>query len=177
MPRFDAGQRDGKISYAYYIASVIPGGMYAGNPDDVATFGTQAVLVTSSNQPDALAYGVVKTVEIEALEEIAGAQRQYDVCIDMADPGIAGEVLQFLADRRALVEGRFVAMERVGDDALDVMVLAEIRGAPVAGRGDDHEPVELPERVGERPREKIRVIDTGRDGCDLPVPAFQWNYE
>ena len=60
MPRFDAGQRDGKISYAYYIVSVIPGGMYAGNPDDVATFGTQAILVTSSNQPDELAYGVVK---------------------------------------------------------------------------------------------------------------------
>lgn len=49
-------------AHPYYIASVIPGGMYPGNPDDVPTFGTQAVLVTSSDQPDELAYGVVKAV-------------------------------------------------------------------------------------------------------------------
>ncbi len=36
--------------------------MYPGNPDDVATIGTQAVLVTTSNQPDKLAYAVVKAV-------------------------------------------------------------------------------------------------------------------
>ncbi len=46
----------------YYIASTIPGGMYAGNPRDVPTIGTQAVLVTSSDQPDELAYAVVKAV-------------------------------------------------------------------------------------------------------------------
>ncbi|HLJ19498.1 MAG TPA: TAXI family TRAP transporter solute-binding subunit [Stellaceae bacterium] len=49
-------------THPYYIASVIPGGMYAGNPNDVRTFGTQAVLVTSSNQPDEVAYAVVKAV-------------------------------------------------------------------------------------------------------------------
>jgi len=49
-------------THSYYIASVIPGGMYAGNPDDVPTIGTQAVLVTSSDQPDELAYAVVKAV-------------------------------------------------------------------------------------------------------------------
>lgn len=48
--------------HPYYVASVIPGGLYAGNPDDVPTFGTRAVLVTSSDQPDALAYAVVKSV-------------------------------------------------------------------------------------------------------------------
>lgn len=48
--------------HAYYIASVIPGGMYTGNPDDVPTFGTQALLVTTSNQPDELVYAVVKAV-------------------------------------------------------------------------------------------------------------------
>lgn len=48
--------------HAYYIASVIPGGMYAGNPVDVATIATQGLLVTSSGQPDALAYGMVKAV-------------------------------------------------------------------------------------------------------------------
>jgi hypothetical protein len=49
-------------THPYYVATVIPGGMYAGNPDDVRTIGTQAVLVTSSDQPDELAYGVVKAV-------------------------------------------------------------------------------------------------------------------
>lgn len=49
-------------THPYYTASVIPGGMYPGNPNDVPTFGTQAVLVTSSNQPDERAYAVVKAV-------------------------------------------------------------------------------------------------------------------
>jgi uncharacterized protein len=49
-------------THSYYITTVIPGGMYTGNPDDVPTIGTQAVLVTSSDQPDELAYGVVKAV-------------------------------------------------------------------------------------------------------------------
>jgi hypothetical protein len=49
-------------THSYYIASVIPGGMYAGNPSDVPTIGTRAVLVSSSNQPDELTYAVVKAV-------------------------------------------------------------------------------------------------------------------
>jgi TRAP transporter TAXI family solute receptor len=49
-------------THSYYIASVIPGGMYAGNPDDVPTIGTQAVLVVSSSQSDELSYAVVKAV-------------------------------------------------------------------------------------------------------------------
>jgi hypothetical protein len=49
-------------THSYYIASVIPGGMYAGNPGDVPTIGTRAVLVTSSNQPDELTYAAVKAV-------------------------------------------------------------------------------------------------------------------
>ena len=49
-------------THSYYVASDIPGGMYAGNPRDVPTIGTQAILVTSSNQPDELAYEVVKAV-------------------------------------------------------------------------------------------------------------------
>ena len=49
-------------AHPYYVASVIPGGMYAGNLNDVPTFGTLAVLITSSDQPDALAYAVVKAV-------------------------------------------------------------------------------------------------------------------
>jgi len=48
--------------HSYYAAYVIPGGMYAGNPDGVPTIGTQAVLVASSDQPDELTYAVVKAV-------------------------------------------------------------------------------------------------------------------
>jgi TRAP transporter TAXI family solute receptor len=48
--------------HPYYVASVIPGGAYTGNPDDVPTIGTLAVLVTSSDQSDELAYAVVKAV-------------------------------------------------------------------------------------------------------------------
>jgi TRAP transporter TAXI family solute receptor len=49
-------------THSYYIASVIPGGMYPGNPGDVPTIGTRAVLVTSSNQSDELTYAMVKAV-------------------------------------------------------------------------------------------------------------------
>jgi TRAP transporter TAXI family solute receptor len=49
-------------THSYYTASVIPGGMYAGNPEDVPTIGTRAVLISSSSQPDELVYAVVKAV-------------------------------------------------------------------------------------------------------------------
>jgi len=49
-------------THSYYTASVIPGGMYARNPDDIPTISTLVVLVTSSDQPDELAYRIVKAV-------------------------------------------------------------------------------------------------------------------
>src|SRR6516165_10836697 len=49
-------------THPYYIASIIPGGMYAGNPSDVQTIGTRAVLISLSNQPDELVYAMVKAV-------------------------------------------------------------------------------------------------------------------
>jgi TRAP transporter TAXI family solute receptor len=49
-------------THPYYIASIIPGGMYVGNPGDVPTIGTRAVLISSSNQPDKLVYAMVKAV-------------------------------------------------------------------------------------------------------------------
>lgn len=49
-------------AHPYYIASVIPGGMYEGNPADTPTFGTQTVLVTSARQSDELTYAVAKAV-------------------------------------------------------------------------------------------------------------------
>ena len=48
--------------YPDYVASVIPGNMYKGNPTDTPTFGTQTLLVTSAQQPDDVVYAVVKAV-------------------------------------------------------------------------------------------------------------------
>ncbi len=47
---------------AYYAQATIPGGMYAGTPDDVQTFGVKATFVTSANVPDDVVYEVVKAV-------------------------------------------------------------------------------------------------------------------
>jgi TRAP transporter TAXI family solute receptor len=46
----------------YYAKAVIPGGMYAGTPDDVETFGVKATFVTSADVPDDVVYEVVKAV-------------------------------------------------------------------------------------------------------------------
>jgi uncharacterized protein len=46
----------------YYAKAVIPGGMYPGTPDDVATFGVKATFVTSADVPDDVVYEVVKAV-------------------------------------------------------------------------------------------------------------------
>jgi len=46
----------------YFVRSFIPGGIYAGNPDDVPTFGTRTLLLTSARLPDDLAYALVKAV-------------------------------------------------------------------------------------------------------------------
>jgi len=40
----------------------VPGGIYAGNPDPVSTFGVKATLVTSSKLDPETAYQVVKAV-------------------------------------------------------------------------------------------------------------------
>jgi uncharacterized protein len=49
-------------THPYYIPFFIPGGMYAGNPDDVPTIGTRAVLVSTSDQPNERVYAMVKAV-------------------------------------------------------------------------------------------------------------------
>jgi len=49
-------------AHPYYVASVIPGGMYDGNPEDTPTFGTQTLLIASARMPDDLAYAVVKAL-------------------------------------------------------------------------------------------------------------------
>lgn len=51
-----------KADYPYYADMAIPGGMYAGTDDQVASFGYRALLVTSSKvHPDAI-YKVVSTL-------------------------------------------------------------------------------------------------------------------
>jgi TRAP transporter TAXI family solute receptor len=48
--------------HPFYSHAVIPGGMYAGNPKDIHTFGVRAELVTSVEQSDEVVYQVVKAV-------------------------------------------------------------------------------------------------------------------
>lgn len=50
------------------------------NPRNVPTIGTQAVLVTSSNQPDELAYGVVRAV----FENFADFRRLHPALVSLA---------------------------------------------------------------------------------------------
>ena len=47
---------------AYYAYATIPGGMYSGNPNSVATFGVLATVVTSAEMDADLIYSVVKAV-------------------------------------------------------------------------------------------------------------------
>jgi TRAP transporter TAXI family solute receptor len=52
----------------YFSKAVISGGMYPGNPDDTATFGVRATLVTTADVSDEAVYQVVKAV-FENFEE------------------------------------------------------------------------------------------------------------
>lgn len=46
----------------YYTKTVIPGGMYRGNDEDVETFGVRATVVTSAKVPEETVYQTVKAV-------------------------------------------------------------------------------------------------------------------
>jgi TRAP transporter TAXI family solute receptor len=48
--------------HPYYADTVIPGGMYQGNPDDIQTFGILATFVTTTKVSDEVAYQLVKAV-------------------------------------------------------------------------------------------------------------------
>jgi TRAP transporter TAXI family solute receptor len=47
---------------SYYAYTTIPGGMYAGNPDDIKTFGSKATFVSTSKVSPEVIYQVVKAV-------------------------------------------------------------------------------------------------------------------
>ena len=46
----------------FYAATEIPGGIYAGNPEPVKTFGVKATLVTTASLDEGLAYAIVRSV-------------------------------------------------------------------------------------------------------------------
>ncbi len=48
--------------YPFYAYATIPGGMYAGNPNDVKTFGVKATFVSSSDVDAGIIYELVKSV-------------------------------------------------------------------------------------------------------------------
>lgn len=56
---------------AYYSHAIIPGGMYANNPNDTKTYGVRATLVTSAGQPEEVVYALVKAV-FENFEDFKG---------------------------------------------------------------------------------------------------------
>ena len=54
--------------YSFFSSTLIPGGIYEGNPEPLTTIGVRATLVASSQLPDKVAYELVKSVfsDIEA---------------------------------------------------------------------------------------------------------------
>lgn len=54
---------DGLVNNSpYYAYATIPGGMYAGNPNDIKTFGVKATFITTSKLDEQIVYQVVKAV-------------------------------------------------------------------------------------------------------------------
>jgi len=47
---------------SFYGPAIVPGGMYTGNANDVATFGVAATVITSADLPEAVAYQVTRSV-------------------------------------------------------------------------------------------------------------------
>lgn len=70
--------------HPWYRSAFIPGGMYGGNPDAVPTLGTDAVLLSSAELPDAVAYAVVKAV----MEHFADFRRLHPVLSPLTRKGL-----------------------------------------------------------------------------------------
>lgn len=63
MVAVDGPEVDALIKeYPFYAYTVVPGGMYPSNPQDVRTFGVKATFVTSANVDEEVVYNVVKSV-------------------------------------------------------------------------------------------------------------------
>jgi hypothetical protein len=50
------------LQNSFYVKAVVPGGMYAGNPHNVETFGVKASIVTSEKAPAEVVYNMTKAV-------------------------------------------------------------------------------------------------------------------
>lgn len=72
--RINALTRD----YAYFVPGTIAGGLYAGNPNPIPTYGARAVLLTRAQVPDAVVYEFTRALH----EELA--------TIHAAHPALAG---------------------------------------------------------------------------------------
>ena len=48
--------------HPYYRKTIVPGGLYRGNPGDTPTFGVAATFITSADVPEDIVYTLVKTV-------------------------------------------------------------------------------------------------------------------
>ncbi|MBL8512800.1 MAG: TAXI family TRAP transporter solute-binding subunit [Betaproteobacteria bacterium] len=72
--RIDALTRD----YSYYVPGAIPGGLYAGNPKPVPTYGARAVLLTRMDVPDHVVYELTRALH----EDLANVRA--------AHPALAG---------------------------------------------------------------------------------------
>lgn len=69
----------------YYAYSTVPGGMYAGNPDDVTTFGVKATFVTST----ALSEDAVYTIVSSVFENFDDFQRLHPAYATVTPEGMA----------------------------------------------------------------------------------------
>lgn len=85
---------DGLIAdNSYYAYSTVPGGMYAGNPDDVTTFGVKATFVTSTALSDDAVYTIVSSV-FENFDDFIGLHPAYSTLTPeaMATTGMSAPI-------------------------------------------------------------------------------------
>lgn len=76
-----------------YAAATIPGGMYAGNPDDIPSWGPRATFVTSADTPDEVVYAVVSAVfdNLESFKRLHPAFERLDEQ-EMISSGLTAEI-------------------------------------------------------------------------------------
>ena len=87
----------------YDVKSVIPGGMYPGNDQDVETFGVKATLVTRADVPDDVVYEVTKAV-FEHLDEFKKLHPAFAALQKRGD-GHPGAVGAAASRRREVLQG------------------------------------------------------------------------
>ena len=76
-----------------YGKATIPGGMYPGNPDDIASWGPLATFVTSANTPDDVVYALVKGI-FDNFEDFKGLHPAFANLVEaeMITAGLSAEL-------------------------------------------------------------------------------------